>query len=84
MITNHLRYQLRYNGLTNTLNCTLFYPVGLSLVLLLARKVCAPTPNKFASGASPGSITTLQITENVVPYVLFISPAGARHQIENA
>lgn len=34
----------------------------------------------FASGASPGSITTLQITENVVPYVLFISPAGARHQ----
>ena len=34
----------------------------------------------FASGASPGSITTLQSTENVVPNVLLISSAGARHQ----
>ena len=37
-------------------------------------------PIEFPSGASPGSITTLQSTENVVPYVLLITSAGARHQ----
>lgn len=39
-----------------------------------------PDCGYYASGASPGSITTLQITENVVPYVPFISTDGARLQ----
>ena len=44
------------------------------------RIVASTTIHLIASGASPGSITTPQITENVVLYVPFISTAGARLQ----
>ena len=42
--------------------------------------MASTTIRLIASGASPGSITTLQITENVVLYVPFISTVGARLQ----
>ena len=64
---------------------TLCLPVGITNKLKLlayhGRYVCSYALNKYASGASPGAITTLQSTENVVLYVLFIPPAGARHQM---